>query len=92
MVGFIRRDKFNQQQSKNQTFVIPTVVKAQCTTGNEKYTDAAVNCDFAIDKHSQAYGENTWCFRHLDKDHISQPYITEKTFISSNDYSEYILG
>ena len=55
IVGFMQRDQFNQQHQNNDTQ--PSVVNAQCVVGNEN-GKAGINCNYAIDKYSQAYGEN----------------------------------
>ena len=92
IVGFMQRDQFNQQHQNNDTFYRPSVVNAQCIIGSEKFPDAGINCNYAIDKFSQAYGEIVSCFRHLAKDNILQPYITQKDFITSNNYPDYNPG
>ena len=61
-VGFLERDQFNQQHQKNDTFYRPSVVNAQCIIGNEKFPDAGINCNYAIDKRSQAFGETFFLF------------------------------
>ena len=83
-VGFMQGDQFNQQHQSNDTFYRPSIVKAKCVVGSGKFPDAGVNCNYAIDKYSQAYGENVSCFRHLAKDKILQPYITQKDFITAS--------
>ena len=81
IVGFMQWDQFNQQLQNNDSFYTPSVVNAQCINGSEKLPDAGINCDYAIDNYSQAYGEIVSCFRHLAEDNILQPYITQKDFI-----------
>ena len=63
-------------------------MNAQCIIGIEKFPDAGTNCNYAIDKYSQAYGDIVSCFRQLAKDHILQPYITQKDVITSNEYPD----
>ena len=63
---------------KSATFYVPSVVNAQCIVGSEKFPDARIKCNYAVDKNSQAYGEFVSCFRHLAKDNFLQPYITKK--------------
>ena len=70
MVGFMKRDQFNQQHQNNDNFYGPSVVNAQRTIGSEKFPDAGINCNYAIDKNSQAYGENVSCFAHIAKNNI----------------------
>ena len=72
-VGFMQRDQFNQQHQNNDTFYRPSVVNAQCVIGSEKIPDAGLNCNYAFDKYSQAYGEIVSRFRQLAKNHILQP-------------------
>ena len=48
--------------------------------GSETYTDEGRNCDYVIDKNSQAYVESASFFRHSAKDKILQPYITQKKY------------
>ena len=86
IVDFMQRDQFNQQHRNNDTFYRPSVVHAQAIVGSEKFPDAGINCNYGIDKYSQAYGEIVSCFRHLSKDNILQPYITQKDFVTSNEY------
>ena len=74
-VGFMQGDQFNQQHQNNATFYRPNVVNAQCIIRSEKYPDAGINCNYAIDRYSQAYGEIVSCFRHLAKDKSLQQYI-----------------
>ena len=38
-VGFMQRDQFNQEHQINDTFYRPSVVKAQCIIGIEKFQD-----------------------------------------------------
>ena len=85
IVGFMQRDQFNQQHRNNDTLYRQSVVNAQPILGSEKYTDAGNNCGYAIAKHSPAYGKVVSCFRHLAKDDILQPFITQKDFVSSNE-------
>ena len=54
IVGFMQRSQFNQQHQNNDTFYRPNVVKARCIIGSEKYPDAGLNCNYAVDKYSQA--------------------------------------
>ena len=92
IVGVMQRDQLNQQHQNKDTFYRPSVVNAQCVSGNEKIPDAGINCNYAVDKYSQAYGENVSCFRHLVKNNILQPYITQNDFITSNYYPNDNLG
>ena len=55
----MQRDQFNQHK-KNDKFFTPSVLNAQCIFGFEKYPDAAINCNYVIDKHSEAYGETVF--------------------------------
>ena len=80
IVGFMQGDQFNQQHQKNDKLYRPSVAKAQCIVGSEKVPDAGINCNYTIDKNSQAYGEIVCCFRKLAKDNILQPYISQKGF------------
>ena len=88
IVGFMQRDQFNQQHQLNDTFYRPSVVNAQCIIDSEKFPDAGINCIYAIDKYPQAYGEIVYCFRLSAKDNILQPYITQKDFVTSNNYPD----
>ena len=88
IVRFMQRSQFNQQHQKNDKFYRPSVLNAQCILGSERYPDAGTNCNHAIDKYSQALGENVSCFRHLAEYNILQPYITQKDFITSNNYPD----
>ena len=95
IVGFMQRDQFNQQHQNNDTVCRPSVVNAQCIIGSGKFPNAGINCKYAVDKYSQAYGEIVSRSRHLAKDNILQPYITQKDFVTSNNYPDgnpgYIL-
>ena len=64
------------------------MANAQCIIGSEKFPDAGLNCNYAIETYSQAYGEFVPCFRHLTKDNILPPYITQKNIVTSNDYTD----
>ena len=88
VVGFMQRDQFNQQHQNNDIFYRSSVVNAQSIRRSEKFPGAGINCNHAFDKYSQAYGEIVSCFRHLSKDNILQQYITQKDFITSNNYPE----
>ena len=92
LVGFMQWDQFIQQYRSNDTIYRPSVVNAQCIIGSEKFPDTGINCNYDFDKYSQAYGGSASCFRHLAKDNILQPYITQKDFITSNNYPEGNLG
>ena len=67
IVVFMQRYQFNQQHQNKDTFNKPSVVNAQCIIGREKIPDSGINCNHAIDKYSQTYGETVSCFRHLAK-------------------------
>ena len=86
IVGFMQRDEFNQQHQDNDTFYRPSVVNAQCTVGREKFLGAGIICNFAMAEYSQTYGEIVSCFRHSAKNIILQLYITQKAFLTSNNY------
>ena len=86
--GFMQRDQFNQQHQNIHTFYRPGVVIAQCTFVSEKFSDAGIKCNYAFDKFSQACRETVSRFRYLAKNNISQPYITQKDFIPSNNYPD----
>ena len=47
-----------------------------------------MNCNYAIDKFSQAYVEIVSCFRLLAKDNFLRAYNTQKDFITSNNYRD----
>ena len=76
----MQRDQFNQQHQNNDTFYRPSVVNAQCNIGIDKFPGAGINFNYAIDKHSQIYGEIVSCFRHLAEDNILKPYITQRFY------------
>ena len=65
IVGFMQRHQFNQQHQNNDTFFRPSVVNAQCIIGSEKFPDAGITYNYALDKYSQPYGETVSSFRHL---------------------------
>ena len=92
LVGFMQRDEFYQQHQNNDTFYRPSVLNAHCIIGSEKFPDAGINCNCAIDNCSQAYGEIVSCFRHLAKEKILQPYYTQKDFETSNNYPDVNPG
>ena len=46
--------------------------------GSENFPDARAKCNYGSDKDSKAHGEIASYFRHLAKDSILQPCITEK--------------
>ena len=86
IVGFMQRDQFNQQHQNNDTFYRPSVVQDQIFIGSEKYQDAGISCNNAMDKFFQAFEEIATCFRHLAKDDILHPCFTQIGFIVSNEY------
>ena len=92
IVGFIQRNQFNQLHQNNDTFYRPSIVNAQANIGSEKFSDAGIKCNYAIDKYSQAYGEIVSGFRHLSKDDTFQTHIAQKGFVTSNDYPDGNLG
>ena len=73
----MQRDQFNLQHRKNDTFDRKSLINDQCNIGSEKIPDAGRNCNYVVDKYSQAYAEIVSCFRHLAKDDILQPIITQ---------------
>ena len=85
IVEFMQRDQFNQQHQINDTFYQPNVANSQCIIGSEIIPAAGINCNYAIDKYSQAYGQVVSCFRQSAKDNILQIYITRKDFITSKN-------
>ena len=95
-VGFAQRDQFNQQHQNNGAICRPSVVNAQCIIGSEIFPDAGINCKYAFDKYSQAYDKIVSCFRYLAGNNILQIYITQKEFITPNNYPDnkpgYILN
>ena len=88
IVGFMQRDFVNQQHQNNDTFYRLSVVNSQRIIGSEKLPDAGICCNYATDKNSQALVEIVSCFRHLADDNDLQPYITQKDFITSNNYPD----
>ena len=62
--GFMHRVQFNQQHKNYITFWRLSVVNALCIIRSEKYRDGGLNCNCAVDKYSQAFGEIVSCFRH----------------------------
>ena len=88
IVGFMQRDQFNEHYHNNDSFYRQSVVIAQCSIGSEKFPDAGINCRYAIDKYSQAYGEVVSCFEHLAEDNLLQIYITQKDFKTSDNYPD----
>ena len=45
----MQRDQFSQKQQNSETFYGPTVVFAECKLDSKKSSDAALNCNYAID-------------------------------------------
>ena len=88
VAGLMQRSQLNQKHQNKETFFKPSVVNAHCIIGSEKFPDAGIICNCAIDKYSQAYGEVRSCFSHLAQYNILQRYITQKDFVTSNNYPE----
>ena len=88
----MQKNQFNQQHQNIDNFHRPSAVNAQCNIRNGKFPDAGINCNYAIDKHSQAYGRKVCSFRHLATDNILQPYISQKEYIASNNYPDFNPG
>ena len=88
IVGFMQRDQLNQQHQSNDTFCRRSVINAQWIIGSKNFPDAGKNCEYAVDKNSQAYREVVSCFRHLAKYNILQKYITQKDFVTSKNYPD----
>ena len=88
------RGNYEIEMHLKNVLVLQTIQKmlhmgwAQCIIGSEEDPDAGINCNYAVNIYSQAYGENVSCFRYLAKNDNSQPYITQKDFITSNEYPE----
>ena len=80
IVGYMQRDQFNEQHQVFDIFHRPSVVNAQCIIGSEKFPDAGINCNFAIDRSSQAYGEIISSFGPLDKDNFCNHILHRKIF------------
>ena len=57
---------------------------AQIIIDSEKYPDAGIIFDYAIEKKTQAYWEVVSCFRQLAEDNFLRPYFTENIFWTSN--------
>ena len=81
-------DQFNQQHQNNDTFDRLSLVNGHCIIQNEKHPDARIFCKDAFAENSQPYREIVSCFRLLAKDKNPQPYITQKDFMTSNNYPE----
>ena len=75
----MQRDQFNPQHQNNDTFYKPSVGNAQCINSSDKFPDVGINCDYAIYKYSQAYGEIVSYFRLLAKDNIYNHIIHKKS-------------
>ena len=88
IVGFMQRDQCIQQHQNNDTFYRPCVVIAQCIIGSKKFPNAGKNCNYAIDTFWKSYGESVSCIRHLAKYNTLQPFITQKDFVTSNNYPD----
>ena len=84
IVGFQQKDRQDSQNLNNDTFQRPPVTSAQCNIGTEKYPDSAILLIYDVEDYSQAYGEIKETFRTRTKDDISQPYISDIEFRSSN--------
>ena len=82
----MHRDHFNQPHQNNITIYRPIAENALCVVRIKNYPVAGKICVYANDKNSQAFGKIFSCFRHLAKDKILQPYITQKDLITSNNY------
>ena len=87
-VGYMQRDRINQQDQNNDTLYTPSVVNAHRIDGSGKNPDAGTICNYATDKYSHAYGETVSCFRHLAKNSVSQPKITRRDFMTHNIYPD----
>ena len=86
MAEFMQGHQFNQQPQNIDIFYRPSVVNAQCNIGSEKIPHAGIICNYAVDEYSQVFGEIVSCFRHLAKNNILQPNITQKDFVTSYNY------
>ena len=64
IVEIMQKNQFNHQHQNNDTFHKPSLLNAQFVMGSEKYQDAGINCTYAVNKCSQAYGAFVSCFRH----------------------------
>ena len=65
---------------------------AQCNNRVETFPHGGENLENGYDKFSQGCGEFVSCSRHLTKDNISSPFITEIDFRFENVYNLYAFG
>ena len=93
IIGFQQQNRQNSQNENNDTFYRPSVISAQCIIATEKYPDSGILLNYDDDDYNQGYGKIKEAFRALTKDDISQPYISDKDFRSSNINNDigYIL-
>ena len=84
IIGFQQQDRQDSQNLNNGTFCRLPVVSVQCVIGTEKYPDAGIVLNYNDDDYAQGYHQIKEAFKALTKDNISQPYISEEDFRSSN--------
>ena len=83
-VVFQQNDVQRDQNLNNDTFVRLRITSAQRFIKNEKNPDVSILSNYNLDHYSQGYRQIKEVFRALTNDNISQPYISEDDFRSSN--------
>ena len=84
-VGIKQSDRRKSEEQPNDSFFSQLLIKAQNIVGSEKYAEVGMNCDYVIDKYSQAYGEAVSGFEVLTSKRIFQLFITQSDFEIGND-------
>ena len=84
-VVFQQRDRQNDQNLNNDTFVRLPVISAQVVIVTERYPDTGILLNYNDDDYFQGYGQIKESFKALTKDDILQPCITEYDYRSSNE-------
>ena len=84
-VVFRQKNRQNDHNLNNDTFVRPPITSAQVIIGTEKNPDNGILLIYNDDDYSKGYGQTKKAFKASTKDNILQPYISEDDFRSSND-------
>ena len=63
ILGFQQQVRQNSQNENNDTFYRPSVIKAQCIIGTEKYPDSVILLNYDDVDYNQGYGQIKEVFR-----------------------------
>ena len=94
IIGFQQRDIQDSRNMNEDIFCRLSVTSCQCIIGTKKYRVSGILLNYDVECCIEGYGQIKEVFRASTKDDISQPFISDLDFRSSNvraDHGGYII-